>query len=237
MWLSYLLHKTTTVCRFETQVEGYAAWVPTRRQVLQLPPCWRTGFHLFALLLFSFRTAKWKQSLLQGNQTINLEGFRVFLFEYFGVELPIDLVDHLFHSFSKPPVKGIAVNSARATHESAVSQNSGLTPAAVLSFEMRRRKTEMSRYSKSFTWISCHARARHRVMHRIYGCRTLRSRYMFSLQNVERVFWKRHYQRFERNLQIIFQNSRDWLSARTRPRWTRYPKKVSASPHWVVLPL
>ncbi|VDO87372.1 unnamed protein product [Heligmosomoides polygyrus] len=41
----------------------------------------------------------------QGNQTINLEGFRVFLFEYFGVELPIDLVDHLFHSFSKPPVK------------------------------------------------------------------------------------------------------------------------------------
>ncbi|KAK6047176.1 EF hand [Cooperia oncophora] len=41
----------------------------------------------------------------QGNQTINLDGFRAFLFEYFDVELPEDLIEQLFLSFSQPRVK------------------------------------------------------------------------------------------------------------------------------------
>ncbi|ULU02161.1 hypothetical protein L5515_004854 [Caenorhabditis briggsae] len=38
-------------------------------------------------------------------QTINIDGFRAFLIDYFGADLPSDLVDQLFLSFSKPPIK------------------------------------------------------------------------------------------------------------------------------------
>uniref|UniRef100_A0A7I4YBH2 Diacylglycerol kinase n=1 Tax=Haemonchus contortus TaxID=6289 RepID=A0A7I4YBH2_HAECO len=41
----------------------------------------------------------------KGNQLINLDGFRVFLSEYFDVELPMDFIEQLFQSFCKPRIK------------------------------------------------------------------------------------------------------------------------------------
>ena len=43
---------------------------------------------------------------IQGNQIISFEGLKVFLQEYFGADLPQEIIDQLFLSFSKPPLKG-----------------------------------------------------------------------------------------------------------------------------------
>ncbi|CAI5444456.1 unnamed protein product [Caenorhabditis angaria] len=43
--------------------------------------------------------------LSNDGQTINFDGFRAFILDLFGTDLPSDLVDQLFLSFSKPPTK------------------------------------------------------------------------------------------------------------------------------------
>uniref|UniRef100_A0A8R1HWZ2 Diacylglycerol kinase n=1 Tax=Caenorhabditis japonica TaxID=281687 RepID=A0A8R1HWZ2_CAEJA len=48
---------------------------------------------------------KFYSYLSADGQTINIDGFRAFLIDYFGADLPSDLVDQLFLSFSKPPTK------------------------------------------------------------------------------------------------------------------------------------
>ncbi|CAD6195953.1 unnamed protein product [Caenorhabditis auriculariae] len=48
---------------------------------------------------------KFYHFLSEDTQTICFEGFQAFLQDYFGAELPSDLIDQLFFSFSKPPIK------------------------------------------------------------------------------------------------------------------------------------